>query len=69
MWTRAELIQLILDRERKADAPPQPEPLNTMEQMRQRNLADARAGKCITMNALARSVPRPRPPRKPSIGS
>jgi hypothetical protein len=55
MWTRAELIQLILDRERKADAPPQPEPLKTMEQMRQRNLADARAGKCITMNALARS--------------
>jgi hypothetical protein len=37
-----------------------------LEQMRQRNIDDARAGKCIEMNALARSVPRPKPPRKPS---
>jgi hypothetical protein len=66
MWTRAELIQLILDRERKLDAPSPPKPFEYMEQLRQRNLADECAGKCVTMNTLLRSIPKPRPPRRPS---
>ena len=71
MWTKAELIQLIIDRERKVDAPspppsPKTEPLSYLEQLRQRALADEREGKCITMNTLLWSIPKPRPPRKPS---
>ena len=49
MWARAELIQRILDRERQVDAPPQLEPLDYLEQMRQRALEDEKAGRGIVM--------------------
>jgi hypothetical protein len=64
--TRAELIQLIIDRERKVDVPsPQPEPLTWQEHMRQRALQDERDGKCVVMRD---PKIRPRLPRKPSWG-
>lgn len=73
MWTKAELIQLILNRE--ADAPaskPEPEPgpprETYLEWLRRRALEDEAAGRAITMNTLRRSVPKPRPPRKPRGG-
>jgi hypothetical protein len=34
--------------------------------MYERVLRDEADGKAITMNSLARSVPRPRPPKRPS---
>jgi hypothetical protein len=83
-WTAAELIEIIieLDRKRRAKAassdpaPEQPEfkpesvpPNETHEQMLKRRMRnDVDAGRSITMNEIARSVPKPRPPRKPSWG-
>jgi hypothetical protein len=70
LLTRADLIQLIVGLKRKVDAPvapkpkpePEPKPLSHM----QRALNDVRAGKAIDMNDLLRSIPKPKPPRKPS---
>ena len=61
MWTKNELIELLHDRDRKVDATP--EPIGYLEVMRQRALADERAGRCIVMRD---PKIRPRPPRKPS---
>ena len=64
MWTKAELIQFIINRERKVDAPaPQPEPLPYLEQLRQRALQDERDGKCVVMRNPG---VKPKPPRRPS---
>ena len=88
MWTRAELVrliiehenkllQLILDHERKVDvsAPepvrqPEPAPANETYTERLYRLAreDAAAGRSISMNDMLRSIPKPKPPRKPSWG-
>ena len=69
MWTRAELIQFLIARERKVDVPspaPKTEPLSYMEQLHQHALDDVRAGRAVNMNDLLRSIPKPRLPRKPS---
>jgi hypothetical protein len=70
MWTKAELFGFIANRERKADAPPEPEPSGpvpgSMEWHRARILKDVAEGKAISMNDLARSVPKPKPPKRPS---
>ena len=74
-----ELIIRILDRERSARAPapqpepepvfkPEPVPAYETEMQRLQRLArdDVRAGRAIDMNDLLRSIPKPKPPRKPS---
>jgi hypothetical protein len=65
VWFKNDLIRIY-----QLASPPalkaEPEPLTHLEQLRQRNLDDERAGKCITMNTLLRSIPKPRPPRRPS---
>jgi hypothetical protein len=69
VWFKSTLIQIYQFAEPAQPAlPPEtaPEPLSHLQQLRQRNIADARAGKCVDMNDLLRSVPKPRPPKKPS---
>jgi hypothetical protein len=69
VWFKSTLIQIYQFTEPAQPAlphEPEPNPLSYMEQLRQRNIADARAGKCVDMNDLLRSIPKPRPPRKPS---
>ena len=68
-----KLIRLLGAHERKVDAPPPepPEPAprpkfksGTQEWYRQ--LPPPKTNDGVSMNKLARSVPKPRPPRKPS---
>jgi hypothetical protein len=79
MWTTSDLIELILafDRKRRAstsspDPEPEPEPEREPQsrfkpgsQEWYRALPPPRTDQGVTMNSLARSIPKPRPPRAP----
>lgn len=77
MRTIAELVDLALRRERQAEAPVEPEPVEpepeppaasetNMERWQRLALESEQRGESVTMNSLLRSIPRPKPPRKPS---
>jgi hypothetical protein len=81
MWTVDELIKFILafDRAHKASAPapmPEPEPVlkpepvpaceTEMQRLQRFARDDVRAGRAVGMNDMLRSIPRTKPPRKPS---
>lgn len=72
MWTRSELIalittrdtlvKLIANREREAAAKPEPPPVPEPGEPRKLRQSEQPG---ISMNSLARTVQRPRPPRAP----
>lgn len=80
MRTMAELVDLVLMRERQAEAiepepvelESEPEPPVTpetdMERWQRLALESEQRGESVTMNSLLRSIPRPKLPRKPQAG-
>ena len=71
----SEMLRLLQAQERKNNEPePEPEPFKPepipknetyMQMLQRRTRDDVRAGRAVTMNSLARSVPNARPPRAP----
>jgi hypothetical protein len=67
MWTRTKIIDFLINRDQEADALAGLVPYST-EWYCARAVEEEKQGKGITMNSLARTVPRPKPPRRPSWG-
>lgn len=79
MLTATRLAKFFVERDRQLyaidgapepePAPPKPEPIpknETYHEMLQRRIRDdVRAGRAVSMNEIARSIPRVRPPRAP----